>query len=111
MNELELKNKLDNLMKDPEWVKKLEAMETVDELAAMLQEQEIPVTADELCDAFEKLQKGGELDAEDLDNVSGGLIFTAGMGIAAMVGISVLCYGGAYAFYLEDRKFSKKKKK
>jgi predicted ribosomally synthesized peptide with nif11-like leader len=71
--------KVNELLRDAEFVGKIKEMDSLEEIAAAFSERGIEVTADELKAAAE-LSENGELPADALDNVSGGSL-TAGLAI------------------------------
>ncbi|MBR6940797.1 MAG: Nif11-like leader peptide family RiPP precursor [Clostridia bacterium] len=77
------KEKLDALMKDEAFVKKLEACKTAAEIIALYKEQGIEVTEENAKAGLAVLQKGDELDESALENVSGGTL-------GALVGIATI---------------------
>lgn len=62
------------LMENKEFTDKLDKIDSTDAILALFAEYGVNITEDELKESYEyyKAQKNGELDADDLDNVSGG---------------------------------------
>lgn len=86
-----------------EILKKLAAVESVEELKAVLAENDIQleegVTPEQF---FETMTNGNdELTEDDLGDVSGGVVITTTVALAAALGISVAVY---IAKYLRRRK-------
>ncbi len=71
-----MEKKIEALFGNQEFVEKLAAMETIDDMAEALQAEGVEITANELEAALVRAQKvqDGEMSEDDLDNVSGGII-------------------------------------
>lgn len=82
MNKQEVIEKVTALMKDDQFKSKLSQSESLDEMAAIFQNEGIQVTGDDLKTAYENYQKGEELTDESLESVAGGFaissLFAAG---------------------------------
>lgn len=78
---------MEELIKNEEFMKKLESAESPEEAVALFKENGVEVTVEEL----EKIAKmgSGELDEEMLDDVAGGIIIGVPLTIAAAVAIGV----------------------
>lgn len=74
MNKQEIIERVQNLFEDDQFKAKLANAESLDEMAALFQEEGIQVTGADLEAALSKQQDVGELSEENLENVSGGLI-------------------------------------
>ena len=75
MNREELTEKLNELMEDQQFAEKLGAAESVEDMVRVLGEYGVTVTPEELDGMLTAVPAGGELSEEDLENVSGGLIY------------------------------------
>ena len=79
-----MEKNMDELMKNPEFLKKMEQAETPEEVSTLLQSYGVQVTPEEVKAII--AQPEGELDVNDLDNVSGG----SAVGIGVLAGVRVL---------------------
>lgn len=79
-----MEKNMDELMKNPEFLKKMEQAETPEEVSTLLQSYGVQVTPEEVEAII--AQPEGELDVNDLDDVSGGSAF----GIGVLAGVRVL---------------------
>ena len=75
MNREELTERLNELVEDRQFAKALGAAESVEDMVRLLGEYGVNVTAEELEGLAASVPAGGELSEEDLENVSGGLIY------------------------------------
>lgn len=75
----EIKQKLDELKDDQEFMSKLAGCDSVDGMVALFAEEGIYFTEDELKRTMEMVSVGsteGELDEDALENVSGGILMS-----------------------------------
>ena len=79
-----MEKNMDELMKNPEFLKKMEQAEAPEEVSALLQSYGVQVTPEDVKAII--AQPEGELDVNDLDDVSGG----SAVGISVLVGVRVL---------------------
>lgn len=63
---------LEKLMQNEEFTKKLESAQNLDEVLAMVKEQGVEITKEEVEAALKKLDEG-ELDENSLEDVAGGI--------------------------------------
>ena len=80
MNETKM-NTVEELLSNEELIAKIQAAETPEEIPALLAEMGVEISAEEFLDAYNQAAPeasgDGELDADDLDVVSGGCVHTA----------------------------------
>lgn len=104
--------KLEELLKDKDFAKKVLLDETEENARTLLEEKGVVISIDEIREAREfvkKVQNGeiseeklkkmqdGELDVEDMKQVSGGFIPVIIGGVAALVSVIGGCVGLSYA--------------
>lgn len=94
---------MENIINNEELMKKLAAVETVEELMKVFEENSITleegVTAQQFLDTMKGTQNE-ELNEDDLDDVSGGIIVSTTAAAAVVAGAA----GLALALYLRKRK-------
>ncbi len=83
--------RIKELLADEEFVKELVALETPEEVQAMLEEYDIEVTTEEIQQIHDFLveHEGEELSEEDLENVAGGF----GLIILALIIVGAIATG------------------
>ena len=72
MNREELKEKLNELLEDPQFVDALSTTKSAEDMARLLGEYGVNVTAEELESLVASVPATGELSEEDLEAVAGG---------------------------------------
>ena len=72
MSREELKEKLNELLEDPQFVDALSTTKSAEDMARLLGEYGVNVTAEELEGLVASVPAGGELSEEDLEAVAGG---------------------------------------
>lgn len=97
--------KLESILKNAEFIQKAADVTTAEGLQALITEYGLELTIEEVVEFCglvakekERIDKGGELSAEDLTNVSGGgFLFVAGcvgLGVIFLAGVAVGIYNG-----------------
>lgn len=80
MNETKM-NTVEELLSNEELIAKIQAAETPEEIPALLAEMGVEISAEEFLEAYNQAEVEAcgdeELDADDLDVVSGGCVHTA----------------------------------
>jgi hypothetical protein len=98
---MDISKKIEELMKDQEFVKSLVSMETVEDIAEAFHQKGVNITPEELEQARQIAlsSEDGELSEESLSAVSGGLALSAVIvgGLLIWTGLSVA--GGALAAF------------
>jgi len=74
MNQVEMKEKVEELFKDEEYRKKFFALKSAEEMSDELAKHDIDVSAEELRKIYSlaKKKEAGELSDEELESISGG---------------------------------------
>ncbi len=99
------REKINQVIRNEEFVKQLESMESVDEVKKLFASNNVELTDDELNEFFGsplEESKGDELNETDLDNVAGGIGLTA---VMATWGFACQYWGGPRKAMLETVKF------
>ena len=87
MSREELKEKLNELLEDPQFVDALSTTKSAEDMARLLGEYGVNVTAEELEGLVASVPATGELSEEDLEAVAGGCAYWINL-LAVMLGIS-----------------------
>lgn len=98
MTQMEMKEKIDALAKDDEFIARVKTCETAEAVAALYGEEGIEVDAEELKAALEAMKnskQGDELTEDSLENVTGGFISGAAF-LAWSIMYSVTVIGAAW---------------
>lgn len=101
--------KITELLKDEAFLKEANACRTMEDFHALFNRNGAEITEEETIDLISKIAEkrqqmdNGELSAEDLDDVPGGLALTGAAAVAACVGLGVVgigvAAGGAFVAY------------
>lgn len=92
-------NKISELFQSEAFQKEAEGCKTMEDFQVLFTAHGVEISLEETIDLISQIaekkqqQDGGEISEEDLENVSGGLVLTGGLAIAACVGVGVLCVG------------------
>lgn len=97
--------KLEVILKNNEFVAKSANIATAEELQALIAEYGLEMTIEEVVEFCklvaqekERIDNGGELSPEDLDDVSGGgvlfVLGCVGLGVTALAGLAIGIYNG-----------------
>lgn len=92
--------KLEEILKDSKFVEKAAGITTAEELQVLIAEFGLEMTVEEVyefCKLIvkekERIDNGGELSVEDLDDVSGGgvlfVLGCVGLGVVALAGLAI----------------------
>ena len=97
MTEQDKKVKYEELKKDIEFGRRLEAAESPEAIIALLAAEGVTVDPEDAKEVYEFLREPGELSDEMLDEVTGG--FSIGLTVGACCALYGLIYGTAYGIW------------
>lgn len=97
--------KLETILKNTEFVEKSANIATAEELQSLIAEYGLEMTVEEVVEFCkliakekERIDNGGELSTEELDDVSGGgvlfVLGCIGLGVTALAGLAIGIYNG-----------------
>lgn len=93
MNDQERITRIKEIFTDQEFARKVLEMETAEEVQQALRDKGVDISVEEI-EAIHKqilqnLERGEELDKDQLKNVAGGVVITAAMAIGAAISAAI----------------------